>query len=90
MKMQEATDIISGVNERQGYAVCFEWIERGILRTDYFPELRSEDAIETEEEAWALAQQFADKMRGRVCNLYVVNGRWHPVGGYAKRKIENR
>lgn len=70
MKIKDALDIIG---EPSGYMVSFEWCGDGMLRSDHFPDKHAgESLIDTEEEAWILANKFAKKMRGRVCNLYII------------------
>ena len=93
MKMRDALDIINkvSINRRPGFAVSFEWYSDGRLRSDHFPDVHREPGIVTEAEAWTLAETFADRMAGQVCNVYVVNAQdFVPVDGYKERKIDNR
>ena len=90
MKMSEAEDIISGKATRSGYCVAFEVRERGMLRSDDFPDVREgEPAIATVDEAWKLAEQFARaKHRNEVVNVYVIDAHdFTPVAGYADRML---
>ncbi len=89
MKIADAMDIINGVPK--GYMVRFKWKEGWLLRGDYFPDKHAgEKLIDTEREAWALASQFADKMRGKIVNLYVADDNFKPVNGYREKYIKNR
>ena len=89
MKIDDAMDIINGVPK--GYMVRFEWKEGSMLRGDHFPDKHAgEKLIDTEWEAWVLASEFADKMRGRAVNLYVIDDKFKPVNGYHERYIKNR
>jgi len=89
MKLQNALDIIKGKNKPQGFRVTFEVVERGVLRSDYFPD-RGEPLIPTEDEAWDLANKFAVKTYGRCVNIYVIDHDYTPVTGYAHKRIINR
>lgn len=89
MTMQEVMNII--YNKPKGYKVSFEWIDGGMLKSDYFPTgSESDPLIPTEHEAWELADRFARATVGETCNLYVVSSDHSPVSGYEKRKIKNR
>lgn len=81
------------VGER-GFMVYFEWHGDGFLRSDYFPDKHGGEEVvllvETEQEAWEYAAKFAKAMKGKVCNLYVVDKNFHPVKGYKQREIVNR
>jgi hypothetical protein len=72
-----------------GFRVSFEWYGDGFLRSDFFPE-NQEEPIRTEKEAWTLAKKFADAMKGKVCNLYVMDNRHVPVRNYNRLRIDNR
>ncbi len=74
MKFAKALRIIdSGLNP--GFMVTFEWKNGNMLRSDYFPDKHAgEKLIETEREAWKLAQQFAAKTKGKCINIYVARG----------------
>ena len=92
MTLKQAMEHITA---KQGFAVCFEWIDGGVLRSDHFPDTHPtwgrEAGIATEEEAWDLARRFAKAMPGRVCNVYVIHAHtFTPVGGYQERMIVNR
>lgn len=88
MKMAEAMKIIRTPKE-SGYRVHFERKEGTMLLTDYFPD-RSEDLIKDIDVAWSLAKEFADAMKGKVVNLYVVDADFSPVADYEERMIVNR
>lgn len=88
MRMEAAMKII---NKTPKYMVSFEWKEGGMLRSDYFPDKHAGEAlIATEEEAWILAQKFADKTKGDAVNIYVVGSDFTPVDNYEERFIKNR
>lgn len=87
MKMQDVMDRIN--NKPRGYRVSFEWKKGAMLHSDYFPE-GNEPLIETECEAWELADRFARVTKGEAVNIYVVDHKNTPVTDYEKRKIENR
>jgi hypothetical protein len=87
--MQEALDLIN--NKPKGYMVSFEWCGDGFLRSDHFPDKHAgEKLIESESQAWELAESFALAMKGKVCNLYVVGHDFRPVENYRVRYIVNR
>jgi hypothetical protein len=90
MLMSEAREIIEGEDE-SGYMVSFEKVEGGVLISDYFPDKHAgEPLIETETEAWLLANKFARKTHRKCVNIYVINQDFAPVAGYKNRMIENR
>lgn len=90
MKMEEAMMIMEG--KPKGFMVAFERVEGSILASDHFPDVRAgEPPIETEEQAWQMAAQFAAKTRRRCVNVYVIRREdFTPVQGYRERMIENR
>jgi hypothetical protein len=91
MRMSDAKAVIEGKTRREGYAVSFEVWERGMLRSDHFPDLHGgESGIPTEEEAWALAASFAHaKQRDEVVNVYVIRAAdFSPVEGYRSRMLK--
>ena len=46
MKMNKALEIINRVvEEQEGFMVCFEWIERGMLRSDHFPDKHAKEKL---------------------------------------------
>ena len=91
MKMGEAMKIIDKEFESEGFMVYFEKCGDGMLRSDYFPDKHAgEPLIETEKEAWLLAKKFANRMKGKVVNLYVIDQTFHPVLGYRTHYIKNR
>ena len=81
MKMVDAMKIIEG--NGNGFMVGFEWIDGCILRSDHFPDKHGgEPLISTEDRAWVLAKAFANKMKGKIKNVYVVDFSFNPVPGY--------
>lgn len=86
MKYQEALDII---NKKTGYMVSFEKRIGHCLHSDHFPDKHGgEDLIQSVEEAWKLARQFAaatDPME--IVNVYVIDQTFSPIVGYDKLKI---
>ena len=87
MKFQEALDIIN--KKEKGYMVSFEVLERGMLRSDHFPDKHAgELLIPTEEEAWILAEKFANSTGSDVVNIYVIDNTFSPVKGYDKKKLK--
>ena len=89
MKTQDAMDMIN--NKPKGFMVHFERCGDGFLRSDYFPEKHDgEPLIETEHEAWELANRFAKATKGSTCNVYVIDHTFSPVKGYKDREIVNR
>jgi len=91
MKMQEALNIIGNLKKEPGYMVSFEHVEGAILRGDYFPDKHAgETLIASEDEAWQLAEAFAEATRGKCVNIYVIDSGFNPVEGYEARTVENR
>ena len=92
MKMDEAMEIMKGTPAQAGYMVHFEKVVGRTLESGYFPDVRAgEPPIETEEEAWQLAQKFAAKTRGKYINIYVIRREnFAPVLDYSLRQIVNR
>ena len=89
MKMQEAIDIMN--DKPKGFMVHFEWRDGKFLRGDYFPDKHAgEQLIESEDEAWRMAEKFAKKMQGKIVNVYVVNSMFCPISNYRERMIMNR
>lgn len=89
MKIQDAMDIIN--NKPKGYMVHFEWCGGGGLRGDYFPDKHTgERLIQTEWDAWELADRFAKATKGKTCNVYVIDDTFLAVKDYEKRIILNR
>jgi len=88
MKMAEAMEII---NNAPGFMVHFNRIEGNCLTGDHFPDGRAgEDLIETEEEAWDLANKFAASTKGKCVDIYVIRPNYTPVKDYKSRGIDNR
>ena len=92
MKMQDAMKIMEGEPRLPGFMVHVERVACSMLESDYFPEVQAgEEPIQTEEQAWQMAAQFAVKTRKRCVNIYVIHrADFTPVADYAGRKIENR
>lgn len=91
MRMAAALELIKPRPVPIGYMVHFERIRGGCLESDCFPDRHAgELLIQTEEEAWALASQFAAVTRGQCCNFYVIGADFVPVPGYEARRIANR
>ena len=92
MKMQDAMKIMEDKPILPGFMVQFERVEGSILASDYFPDvLAGEEPIQTEEQAWQMAAQFAAKTRGRCVNICVIHrADFSPVAHYEGRKIKNR
>lgn len=90
MKMSEAMKIIE-YTPPKGFMVSFEKVKLGILESGHFPDnMAGEPLITTEEAAWKLARQFAEKTWGRYVNIYVIDAEYRPVPGYKQRMIVNR
>jgi len=91
MKMRDALKIIKGTQSPTGFMICFERAGDGFLKSDHFPDKHlGEPLIPTEEEAWKLARQFAEKTKGKCVNIYVVNSDFSPVIDYEEKQIKNR
>ena len=90
MKYYEALKIINEGLLNPGFMVSFEWRRGGMLESDHFPDKHAgENLIETEEEAWILAQKFAEQTTGKVVNIYVIKGNdFTPVKGCKNRIIK--
>lgn len=84
MKLAEAAAIIGKPeSQRTGYMVHFERKEGRMLIGDYFPDKHAgETLIQDLEDAWCWARLFAAKMKGSVCNVYVIGADFVPVAGY--------
>ena len=88
MKFEEAMSIIDK-KEKTGFMVSFEVRERGILRSDYFPDKHDgEPLIQTEEEAWDLAKRFGSSTDDNHVNIYVIDSSFSPVMGYEQKKLK--
>src|SRR4051812_11984088 len=84
MRMQDAVALM---RMHEGYRVHFERREPGMLASDYFPE-RDEPAIAEVEDAWRLAEKFAQLDPSLFVNVYVVSAYdWTPVEGYRSRLL---
>ena len=72
MKLEKALEIIG--EKEKGYMVSFEVSGGGVLRSDHFPDKHAgEPLIETEGEAWELAEKFAKSTGNEVVNIYVID-----------------
>lgn len=90
MRLVEALAIIKG-RPNLGFMVhCMKRHTSGsILATEYFPDKDAgEELIQTEDEAWDLAEQFAEKTKGEYIDIYVVNSSFTRVDD--KKIINNR
>lgn len=87
--MQEVYNILH--NKKSGFMVHFEWYGDGFFKSDHFPDKHAgEELINTESEAWELAERFAKCLKGKICNLYVMNSDFSAVDNYKQREILNR
>jgi hypothetical protein len=92
MKMQTAMAIIEK-QDKGGFMVNFERRERGGWINDHFPDkYAGETLIQTEEEAWELAVQFAKATKDNldIKEIYVINENFYPVKGYADKILKPR
>lgn len=92
MKMAEARRIIETVSS-DGFLVKFNYIEDPYIeRSDYFPDTcNGEPPIATEEEAWALAADFANSAPDKFYNIYVTSSTdFRPVIGYDLRMLRKK
>lgn len=91
MKMKEALDFIEG-KDNDGFMVAFERKKgNALLMSDHFPDKHAgEPLIKTEEEAWELAAKFAEAMKGKVVNVYVIKSDFCPAHNYREKYIHNR
>lgn len=88
MKLQEALNIINNKTEL-GFMVSFEVKNSHILTSDYFPDKHSgEKLIETENEAWELAEKFAKATDENHVNIYVINHEFRPVANYQQKQLK--
>ena len=92
MKMQEAMRIMGYAPKLPGFMVHFTRVNGCMLEGDYFPDVHAgEEPIQTEEQAWQMAAQFAAASWQRCVNIYVINrANFMPVADYAGRQIKNR
>lgn len=86
MKLSEAMSIID--KKESGYMVHFEKRNGNILSSDYFPD-KNENLIKSEDEAWKLAERFANATDENHVNIYVIDHNYKPVFGYEKRKLKS-
>lgn len=88
MKLSEAMSIID--KKESGYMVHFEKRIRNTLSADYFPDKNeNENLIKSEDEAWVLAERFANATDETYVNIYVIDHNFRPVFGYEKRKLKS-
>lgn len=87
MKLQEALNIIN--KPKIGFMVSFEVKERGVLRSDHFPDFHGgEELIQSETEAWELAKKFSEAT-DNTCNIYVIDHTFSPVKNYSTKKLKS-
>lgn len=93
MKLIVAESVIDehkgGIARKAGYRVRFEHSDGKIITTDYFPE-RDEPSLEGLENAWSIADAFAQATKDKYFNVYVVTGDYCPVDGFAERALNRR
>ena len=71
MRLREAQKLIRD-RRTTGYVVTFAWRRGFDLEQDYFPAVNDgEPLLATSEEAYLLAEQFAEALRGEVTNVRV-------------------
>lgn len=92
MKLQAALDLIEQGKKYQecppGFMVNYQHKEGVILCSGHFPDKHGgEPLIPTEDEAWALAEQFAAFAPSDYVNIYVIKGNFVPVENYKERKL---
>ena len=69
--------------------VSFEWLDNGVLTSDYFPDKTiGEELISTKVEAWFLATEFAKATKGLAYNVFVIDHEFSPVSD-VKAKMLN-
>lgn len=98
MKYKEAISVIKANNYKSckttnkketGFMVSFEKRERNVLCSGYFPDKHAGEAlIKTEDEAWYLANKFAQATDDTYVNIYVINHTFSPVSGYNDKKLK--
>lgn len=87
MKLAEALKIID--KKERGFMVSFEKREGDILRADKFPDTDAgEPLLKTAEEAWKLAERFANATDENIVNIYVIDNTFSPVPGYEIKKLK--
>jgi len=92
MKMQTAMAIIEK-RDKNGFMVNFERRERNGWSSDHFPDKDAgEPLIQTEEEAWEFATQFAKATKDNcdIREIYVINEYFYPVEDYADKILKSR
>jgi len=88
MKLSVAMELIRIAES--GYRIHFEIIEGGVIHSDFFPD-RDEPLIKDLDTAWDIARRFAKAVDlNRYVNIYVVDEKYTPVGGYEKKTINKR
>ena len=89
MKYQEALNMIEA--KEFGFMVHFERVEGHMQHSDMFPDKHGgEDLIETEYEAWEIAERFAKAAPDNYINIYVINHKFSPVAGYESKKLRTK
>ena len=85
----EMSQVEKAISENYGYLVHFEHCGDGLLRSDYFPEVRlDEEPFKTREEAEMVGVKYAKATKGKTCNFYLIRSdSFTPVGGW---KLQNR
>ncbi len=87
MKIEEALKIIE--DHESGFMISFELREGRLLKSDYFPDKHAgELLIKTEEEAWELAERFADATDESYVNIYVIDHTFSPVTRYSEKVLK--
>lgn len=74
MKLIEAQNLINQHLSPATYRVKFEWIDGDLLRSDVVPDT-FEPGFASESEAKKFGEQFADALKGRAVNFYIVNAK---------------
>ena len=85
----EISKVEKAIAEDYGYLVHFEHCGNGLLRGDFFPEVRlGEEPFQTKEEAEMVGVKYAKATKGKTCNFYLVRSdSFASVGGW---KLQNR
>ena len=87
MKMDRVQEIIDESNIK--LLVMFEWIEEGLLITDFFPEVElGEESFKSVEDAITKGFEFAEATKGKTCNFYLAS--YPSFKPYGTWKLDNR
>lgn len=83
------SEVEKAIDADFGYLVHFEHYGDGMLRSDYFPDVRDgEEPFKTKVDAEKVGTDYAKATKGRTCNFYLVRSdSFSPVGGW---KLPNR